>query len=65
MLVVNNDKKNGDTISCHACKDVFKLHSDKTFFEIELLNDKESVFKAEVDYVQVDRLVIETSKLGV
>lgn len=56
-LAVNNDKKDGDKISCHACKGVFKLHSDKTFFEIELLSDEDPTYKPEVDYIQIDKLV--------
>lgn len=64
MLVVNNDKKDGDTITCHACSGAFKLHSDENFFEIELLNDEEISYKPEVDYIQLDRFIDNSVELS-
>ncbi|MGH7886061.1 MAG: HD-GYP domain-containing protein [Thermodesulfobacteriota bacterium] len=64
MLAVNNDKKDGDKIICHACSGAFKLHSQNKFFELEILGSHEASYQPEIDYILVDRLISNTVELS-
>lgn len=65
MLAINNNKKDGDSVFCRDCSGIFKLHSNKDFFEIELVEIKDVPQQPDVDYIQIDRLVNETVDLSV
>ncbi len=62
IIAVPQDKKAGDTIYCHACKGLYRLHGAKETFELELFEQRRFDLQPEIDFVQINDLAKKAPK---
>lgn len=56
VIAVNTDKKDGDLILCSVCNGKYRLNANGNDFEIEYLEDQETVVTTEIDYTQINKI---------
>lgn len=54
IIALPRNKKDGDTIYCHACKGLYRLHVAAEAFELEPLMQQRFDLQPEVDLEQID-----------